>query len=110
MGRHPVSGMPLSVEYRLFFFDRQLMASMPYWDHAEASSPLRAAELSPLHLERASQINSRFFTMDIALANDHTWPIIELGDSQVSGLPDHADLPGFYRQLHRRISGQNSMT
>jgi hypothetical protein len=27
------------------------------------------------------------------------WLIVELGDAQVAGLPDHADVDGFYKSL-----------
>jgi hypothetical protein len=37
--------------------------------------------------------------MDIAKALDGRLIIVELGDGQVSALPDDADVEGFYRSL-----------
>ena len=36
---------------------------------------------------------SRFFTMDVALRTNGECIIVELGDGQVSGLPDQARMP-----------------
>lgn len=44
----------------------------------------------------AQHVNSEFFTMDVAKSQDLGWLIVELGDAQVAGLPDHADLNAFY--------------
>ncbi len=46
------------------------------------------------------QIPSKFFTMDIAQKKDGAWIMVELGDGQVAGLPEHADLAKFYTQLN----------
>jgi hypothetical protein len=37
--------------------------------------------------------------MDIAKKKDGEWMIMELGDGQVSGLPENADKANFYRAL-----------
>src|SRR6478672_7624287 len=55
----------------------------------------------------AKTIPSHFFTMDVALRTTGDWIIIELGDGQVSGLPDQADVKDFYRHLTERR--QNSL-
>ena len=47
----------------------------------------------------AGGVRSRFFTMDVAQRRDGDWLIVELGDGQVAGLPDHADVDGFYKAL-----------
>jgi hypothetical protein len=46
--------------------------------------------------EIAQRVNSHFFTMDIAKSQDKGWLIVELGDGQVAGLPDNADVKAFY--------------
>jgi hypothetical protein len=53
--------------------------------------------------EVAKKIDSRFFTMDIAKVENGGWVIIELGDGQVSGLPDNANLREFYNRLKMRL-------
>jgi hypothetical protein len=47
----------------------------------------------------AAAVKSRFFTMDIAKRRDGDWLIVELGDAQVAGLPENADVDGFYRAI-----------
>ena len=96
LGRHPKSGMPLTKEFRLFFLDGQPIFWTPYWDEGDY------AGLTP-PVERfaavAGGVRSRFFTMDVAQRRDGDWLIVELGDGQVAGLPDHADVDGFYKAL-----------
>ena len=96
LGRHPKSGMPLTKEFRLFFLDGQPIFWTPYWDEGDY------AGLTP-PVERfaavAGGVRSRFFTMDVAQRRDGDWLIVELGDAQVAGLPDHADVDGFYKAL-----------
>lgn len=100
-GRHPKSGMPLAREQRIFFLDGEPIASMRYWDEVEYASPVAPeVELSAL----ARRVRSRFISMDVAelLGGGHT--IIEVGDGQVSGLPDHADRQAFYQGLAARLA------
>jgi len=66
---HLKSKMPLTKEFRIFFLDGEPLQEFYYW-------------------EVAKKINSRFFAMDIAKVENGGWTIIELGDGQVSGLPD----------------------
>jgi hypothetical protein len=105
LGRHPRSGMPLTKEYRLFFLDGQLVFWTPYWegtDYPGAMPPVeRFAAL-------ASSVRSRFFTMDVAQRRGGGWLIVELGDAQVAGLPDHADVDGFYKALLDRWPSEAS--
>ena len=96
LGRHPKSGMPLTKEFRLFFLDGEAVFWTSYWEEGDY------AGLTP-PVERfgsvAGDVRSRFFTMDVAKRQDGEWLIVELGDAQVAGLPDHADVDGFYEAL-----------
>ena len=47
----------------------------------------------------AESVRSRFFTMDVAQRRCGGWLIVELGDAQVAGLPEHADVDEFYKAL-----------
>ena len=98
LNQHPKSDMPLSKEYRVFFLDHQPVLVLHYWDEAEYDEDRPDMEL---FMEIARRVESRFFTMDIAKLEAGSWTIVELGDGQVSGLPDLADIEGFYRSLHR---------
>jgi sugar phosphate isomerase/epimerase len=55
-------------------------------------------------IEVARRVQSRFFTMDVAKRLDGEWMIVELGDGQVAGLPDRADVVAFYRRLAERLA------
>lgn len=93
---HSKSGMPLTREFRLFFAYNRLVQIANYWDEGEYG------ETKPVlddFIALAENIDSNFFTMDVAMKKDGSWIVMELGDGQVAGLPDNADLDEFYRDL-----------
>jgi hypothetical protein len=96
LGSHPQSGMPLTEEHRLFYFNDKLISVFEYWEgiNYKGNKP-------PLDQfnEVAQGIESLFFTMDVAQKKNGEWIIVELGDGQVSGLPEHANLIGFYSTI-----------
>lgn len=96
LSRHPKSGMPLTKEYRLFFYNGELVSVSRYWDAAEY-----ADDALPLdHFQAlAGKIDSQFFTMDVAQKTDGDWIVVELGDAQVAELPASADPQAFYAAL-----------
>jgi hypothetical protein len=96
VGKHPKSGMPLVLEYRVFWLDGEPVAVIPYWEQ------IRYEDLTPPINEFrgiAQTIRSRFFTMDVARRVDGEWIIMELGDGQVAEFPEHADPITLYRRL-----------
>jgi ATP-grasp domain, R2K clade family 3 len=99
---HSKSGMPLKQEFRLFFLNTQLLGCYDYWDEGEYS----ADEHPPLDTfkDLAKNIESNFFSMDIAKTKSGDWIIIELGDGQVAGLPDKVDRLQFY-EIARQYYG-----
>jgi hypothetical protein len=108
---HSKSGMPLKEEYRLFFFNRELIGCYNYWE--EGDYQLAEPPLS-FFKDVAARIQSNFFSMDIAKTKNKDWLIIELGDGQVAGLPEAANKEQFYTrikeiclstELHRGIFG-----
>lgn len=94
---HSKSGMPLHLEYRLFFRDHELVDCCDYWEEGNYSD----YEKPPLEqfCQIAKRIDSRFFTMDVAKTKQNEWTIIELGDAQVSGIPENTNLERFYEHL-----------
>jgi hypothetical protein len=97
IGTHPRSGMPLSKEVRLFFLDGKLLYWADYWGQgAVERPPLEAFEAI------ADRIDSPFFAMDVAKTRDGRWMVMELGDGQVSGLPESADPMEFYWAIRRQ--------
>lgn len=74
---HSKSGMPLTEEYRLFFCNKKLVGIYDYWKEGE----YKLAKPDPTPFEEiARQINSNFFSMDIARKENGELIIIELGD------------------------------
>jgi hypothetical protein len=98
---HSRSGMPLTYEYRIFFLDRDPILTSAYWEEGECTGPEPTLDLFQ---SVAAHVQSRFFTMDVALRRDGTWRIVELGDGQVAGLPDRADPSAFYTALRQKLS------
>jgi ATP-grasp domain, R2K clade family 3 len=96
IGTHKVSGMPLTLEYRLFFFKCRLLASSRYWGEGDYPNIEVPSELIQ---KAAPLVDSPFFTMDVACDVADRWWIIEVGDGQVSGLPEGLDPTTFYSKL-----------
>ena len=93
---HSKSKMPLTKEFRLFFLYGQVIQIFNYWDegdYGDTKPVLTGFE------EIGKKVKSNFFTMDIAKKENGDWIIMELGDGQVSGLPDHAHKNDFYKAL-----------
>jgi hypothetical protein len=93
---HSKSGMPLTKEFRLFFANKALIAVFNYWDEGDYGTlepPLETFKTV------AKNIDSIFFTMDIAQKTNGDWIIMELGDGQVAGLPENATPIDFYQEL-----------
>jgi hypothetical protein len=93
---HARSGMPLTREVRCFFGQGRLLYCIPYWEEGAEDDTM--PDMEPF-MEVARQVRSSFFTMDLAQQLDGEWLIVELGDGQVAGLPDHANVDQFYRTL-----------
>lgn len=96
IGTHSKSKMPLTEEYRAFVLDGNIMSVMKYWD--DADYPDLQPDLEAI-LNMVASVKSRFFTVDFARLESGNWMIVELGDGQVSGLPDNADVTHFYQRL-----------
>ena len=95
---HSRSGMPLTKEFRIFFTNKKIVKVFDYWDEGEYGET--KPELDTFE-EIAQNIESNFFTMDVAQKKDGNWIIMELGDGQVAGLPDNADRNEFYQELKK---------
>lgn len=93
---HSKSGMPLTKEFRLFFLEGELIFTSEYWEegiYEQSDFP------KDLFLDVAKDVKSNFFTMDVAQKIDGKWMIIELGDAQVAGLPEKANVSEFYDSI-----------
>jgi hypothetical protein len=105
LATHAKSGMPLTKEWRVFFLDGAPILTSEYWETGDYGN---VAPTLARYVELAQRVRSRFFTMDIARKIDGDWTIIELGDGQVAGLPERADVLAFYQALQRGMNGAHS--
>lgn len=95
---HSESGMPLTKEFRAFVKHGQVMMIFKYWDEGDYQG---AEPIVDIFEGVIPKIKSNFFTMDIAKKKDGNWIIVELGDGQVAGLPEHADKGAFFNALKK---------
>jgi hypothetical protein len=100
---HSKSKMPLTKEFRLFFLNDQVIQIFNYWDEGDYGDT--KPDLKEFKVI-GKKVKSNFFTMDIAKKKDGDWIIMELGDGQVSGLPDNADKNNFYRSVKEYVPQQ----
>jgi hypothetical protein len=102
LATHSRSGMPLTLEHRVFVLDGRVLALMPYWEEG------RYDRAQTLNLELFSGVlraaPARFYTMDIAKRRRGGWMLVELGDGQVSALPACADVEAFYEALRDQLA------
>lgn len=101
IGNHAKSGMPLTLEYRLFFWRGELLLAHRYWEevaYPEGEPPLE------LFTALAKKVPSPFFTMDVACDTEGRWWVVELGDGQVAGLPPDLDPVVFYERWMALLS------
>ncbi len=98
---HSKSGMPLTKEFRIFFANGKTIGVYYYWDQVEYGDTIPdIKEFADI----AKNIKSNFFSMDIAQKDSGEWIIMELGDGQVTGIPDNIDSNIFYKNLINSIS------
>ena len=96
---HSISLMPLSEEYRLFFYKNELICIFNYWEEGEYNyEKPNVKDFKNI----AKIIESNFFTMDIAKDKNGEYIIIELGDGQVAGIPENEDKNILYKAIKER--------
>ncbi len=93
---HSKSGMLLTKEFRLFYLNGKLLTYAQYWNEGDYKG--EQPDLYKFN-QVATQIENNFFTMDIAKQKNGNWLIMELGDGQVSGLPEQMNLEEFYMKI-----------
>jgi len=110
VGEHPKSKIPLFNEIRNWGCRGGPLITHTYWGPDEGGGgivmPHGVISLATLRGEASMNtptIKSNFYTMDLAMLDDGNWIIIELGDGQVAGLPEHVDAKDFYTQLKVRF-------
>jgi hypothetical protein len=88
--------MPLSQEFRTFVLDGKIVYTSKYWEFKGYNTSIPPDALIQSVIKK---INSRFFTIDTAQKEDGEYTVIEVGDGQVSSLPDLSDITEFYANL-----------
>lgn len=104
---HSQSGMPLTKEFRLFVFKGQVLGAYPYW--GEGKYDQIEPFIQPFE-DLIQTLPSNFYTLDIAQTQAGEWLIVELGDAQVSGLPDRADPLAWYQKLRAYLENGSMLT
>jgi ATP-grasp domain, R2K clade family 3 len=100
LGRHPKSGMPLTLEFRAFMLDGGLLTLTQYWEEVALSfTAPPAAWLESI----AARLTGRFLTLDVAQTFEGDWRLVEIGDAQVAGLPEQLNPNEFYAALNRSL-------
>jgi hypothetical protein len=87
-----INGLPITNEWRVFFYQNKILAGGYYWSNYEECAPYEFKDL-PKEAYRlladVSQIvaaHTNFYVVDIAETAGGNWIVIELNDGQQSGL------------------------
>jgi hypothetical protein len=88
-------GMPLHEEYRLFFWDGELLL-LP-----QITLQPGPEEQLPRWSALARRFGTRFLSLDVARDESGVWWVVETGDGQVAGLPGSIAPEAVYRALKR---------
>lgn len=107
-----LNDVPMTNEWRMFFYKGTLLASGYYWaildDHSvveevrpdfEATGIPFAKKVAKILSETVS-----FFVLDIAKTAEGQWKVVEVNDGQQSGLNDLVDADELYRNLARALA------
>jgi len=86
-------------EWRLFYYEGKLASSSPNSNQSRTDFNHPEDFIESVVNGIAFQIDSNFFTIDIAEKEDGSWIIIENGDGQVSGLSPNQNFLEFYASL-----------
>lgn len=88
----PISGQPVTEEFRIFVLDGEVIGSGYYWsshiDQLPGGQP-EASVVPPEFLRRVIdrvKDKIRFFVVDVAKTLSGEWVVVELNDGQMSGL------------------------
>jgi len=92
-GNDCVTGMPISKEFRCFFYRSTLLSKAFYWtQHVDDINPSCGPDpeqVPDIFLRAIAEIvspNTTFWVVDVAQTKEGKWIVIELNDGQQSGL------------------------
>ncbi len=104
---HSKSKMPLTKEFRIIFLNKKIVQIFNYWDEGDYGSEKPDIDFFQ---NIAKNIESNFFTMDVAKKKNGEWIIMELGDGQVAGLPNNADRDKYYNGLKKKLGSRSAIS
>lgn len=109
-----LNGMPITNEWRLFFYRDELLAHGYYWSILDDETlidgvrPEFLAEGIPFAKRVAGMLAKRvnFFVLDIARTEAGEWKVVEVNDGQQSGLNHFVPAADLYRNLARVLADE----
>src|SRR5574338_466582 len=100
IGKHDKSGLPLTKEFRTFVLNGKLLPTYQYWSQGSYSGDVPPTDfIEKVASKIVAATKSNLFTVDVAQLVNGDWTCIEVGDGQVSAIPDHEDRDDFFRNL-----------
>lgn len=102
-----INRMPITNEWRLFFYKNTLLASGYYWAIIDDETKIEAArpdfeERGIPFAKMVAEIlaeRTNFFVIDIARTADGEWKVVEVNDGQQSGLNHYVKADELYANL-----------
>ncbi len=86
-------------EYRVFYINNDIVTV------SRNSAQASFAPVVPMALvEKYSDLDSPYYTVDFAELEDGSWRVIEAGDGSVSGLSENQDEGSYYRALYHCLN------
>lgn len=87
-----INGMPMTNEWRCFFYKNKLIDADFYWSTIDNLSIINRQEFEDNGLKIAQEAaniiseNATFFVIDVAQGENGKWWVVEINDGQMSGL------------------------
>lgn len=105
-----INGLPLTNEWRFFYYKDQLLSYGYYWTIAEKvlnndQLPQQVISYANTVAKKAAQYVN-FFVLDIAFTADHGYTLIEINDGCMSGLSNN-DPATLYGNLRKALKNEN---
>jgi len=86
-------------EFRVFYANHQVISVS-----RNSNQPSYTAEPPVELIQKYSELQSPFYTVDYAELADGRWIIIEAGDGGVSGLSPGQEMESYFRALHAALT------
>lgn len=102
-----INGMPVTNEWRVFFYKNRVIQASYYWaqaEHLPSQIPKEALDFAQKAAEKVTPFVD-FFVIDVGQkSSDLTWTVIEVNSGQMSGLSTGSP-EEFYTNLYEAVKG-----